>query len=376
MVKAVIPYNELGPEKILQVYDPITGMKGFVVIDNTALGVGKGGIRMTPDVTVEEVSQLARAMTYKCAIAGLPFGGAKSGIVVDPKLLSKEQKKVIIQAFAKAIAPVCPSIYVGAPDISTAEEEMETIARTLGTMDACTGKPATFCHGDSCGIPHEIGSTGYGVFIAAKVALQYMGKELKGVTFVVDGFGNVGRFAAKFLTEAGAILVGVSDSQGTIYNKDGINFEELDQVKNNLKSVVHYKQATRVSNDQIATLACDIFIPAAKPYVIHEANYEQLKAKLIVPGANIAIVEAVEEKLHEKKIIVVPDFIANAGGVISSYVEYIRGSVEDVFPLIEKKIGMNTKLILEKSEHEGISTRTAAIALATLRVKNAKRFGE
>ena len=369
-----VQYDDLGPEKILQVYDAETGMKGFVVIDNTKLGPGKGGIRMTADVSVEEVAKLARAMTLKCAIAGLPFGGAKSGIVTDAKKLTQEKKKEIVIAFAKAIVPVCPSMYVAAPDMYMAEDEMELISKTIGSMVACTGKPATVCQGDACGIPHEIGSTGYGVFIATKVALQHMKINLKGTTFVIDGFGNVGRFAAKFLVDAGAILVGVSDSQGAIYNKDGLDFEELDKIKNTTKSVVNYKNAKRIDLNQIATLNCDVFIPAAKPYVINEKNFEQVKAKLIVPGANIAIVEIVEEKFFLRNVVVVPDFIANAGGVISPYVEYIRGTAEEVFPMVEKKIAANTLKILQKSEKEKISPRKAGTELAIERIRKAKKF--
>ncbi|MBI5392605.1 Glu/Leu/Phe/Val dehydrogenase [Candidatus Woesearchaeota archaeon] len=369
-----IPYNELGPEKILQVYDPITGMKGFVIIDNTKLGPGKGGIRMTPDVTVEEVSQLARAMTLKCAIAGLPFGGAKSGIVADSKKLSQEQKQAIVAAFAKAIAPVCPEYYVAGPDMYMAEGEMELIAKTLNNFNACTGKPASFCHGYSCGIPHELGSTGYGVFIATKVAFAHLKKKLVGAKFIVEGFGNVGWFVSKFLTELGAILVGVSDSQGAIYNSNGIDFQELDNVKKNKGSVIHCNDAQKVNQKELIFMDCDLLIPAAKPYVITSENFQKLKAKVIVEGSNLPITEDAQEKVHELGILVVPDFIANAGGVISSYVEYAGGTADEVFPTVEKKIALNTKLILEKADAEKISTRKAAIALAVERVKGGKRF--
>jgi len=372
---AAIPYNELGPEKILHVYDPATGMKGFVVVDNTKLGPGKGGIRMTPDVTVEEVSHLARAMTLKNAIAGLPFGGAKSGIVADSKKLSKEQKEAIVKAFAKAIAPVCPEYYVAGPDMYMAEGEMELIAKTLNNFNACTGKPASLCNGYVCGIPHELGSTGYGVFAATKVAFAHLEKSLVGAKFIVEGFGNVGWFVSKFLTEIGAVLVGVSDSHGAIYNNNGINFQELDDVKKNKGSVIHYNNAQKVNQKELIFMDCDLLIPAAKPYVITAENYLRIKAKVIVEGSNLPITEDAQEKVHELGILVIPDFIANAGGVISSYVEYVGGTADEVFPTVEKRISTNTQLILEKADKENISTRKAAIALAIERVKGGKRFG-
>ena len=372
---AAIPYNELGPEKILHVYYPATGMKGFVVVDNTKLGPGKGGIRMTPDVTVEEVSHLARAMTLKNAIAGLPFGGAKSGIVADSKKLSKEQKEAIVKAFAKAIAPVCPEYYVAGPDMYMAEGEMELIAKTLNNFNACTGKPASLCNGYVCGIPHELGSTGYGVFAATKVAFAHLEKSLVGAKFIVEGFGNVGWFVSKFLTEIGAVLVGVSDSHGAIYNNNGINFQELDDVKKNKGSVIHYNNAQKVNQKELIFMDCDLLIPAAKPYVITAENYLRIKAKVIVEGSNLPITEDAQEKVHELGILVIPDFIANAGGVISSYVEYVGGTADEVFPTVEKRISTNTQLILEKADKENISTRKAAIALAIERVKGGKRFG-
>ena len=226
--------DDFGPEKILIVNNPRTGLKGFVVVDNTALGPGKGGIRMTPSVTVEEVKRLARTMTWKIALAELPFGGAKSGIIEDPKQITPEKKKDIVKAFAHAIKEISPAIYVGAPDINMAEGEMEIIAKELGNQ-AVTGKPLAMG-----GLPHELGSTGFGVFHAALVALDHLGMDPENITFTVEGFGNVGQFAAKFLTEKGAKLVGVTDSKGGIINSEGINFEKLMNVKQDTKSVINY----------------------------------------------------------------------------------------------------------------------------------------
>jgi glutamate dehydrogenase (NAD(P)+) len=157
--------DEWGPEKILHVHDPKVGMKGVLVIDNTVLGPSKGGIRMLPLIATEEIFRLARTMIWKCALAELPFGGAKSGIVADPKQISKEKKMEIIGAFSRALKPVCPKLYVAAPDVNTGEEEMGVFAKENGSMKACTGKPANMCvkPGVKCGVPHEYGSTGFGV---------------------------------------------------------------------------------------------------------------------------------------------------------------------------------------------------------------------
>ncbi|MEM2975970.1 MAG: Glu/Leu/Phe/Val dehydrogenase dimerization domain-containing protein, partial [Candidatus Bathyarchaeia archaeon] len=207
--------DEWGPEKILQVYDVNTGMKGILVIDNTALGPGKGGIRMTPTVNVEEVFRLARTMTWKCALAELPFGGAKAGIIAEPKQISKEEKMGLVRAFAIALKPLSPSHYIAAPDINTGEEEMAAYALANGSLKSCTGKPANMCvrPGEKCGIPHEYGSTGFGVFHAIRVAAEHFGIRLRDATVAIDGFGNVGSFLAKYICEYGAKVVAVSDSK-------------------------------------------------------------------------------------------------------------------------------------------------------------------
>src|SRR3972149_3612945 len=172
----MVKYDDIGPEKIIEVYHPKLGMKGWLVIDNTALGPGKGGIRMTPTVNVNEVARLARAMTWKCAMAGLPFGGAKSGIAADAKKLTKEQKDEFVIAFSKAIKIACPSIYIAGPDISTTEHEMEVFAMANGEVSSCTGKPKSMG-----GLPHELRSTGFGVYHATLVALKHLNTDVRGV---------------------------------------------------------------------------------------------------------------------------------------------------------------------------------------------------
>src|SRR3989344_5641451 len=358
----MVDFDGFGPEKIIQVYHPKTGMRGVVVIDNTALGPGKGGIRMTPTVDMEEVSKLARAMTRKCAMAELPFGGAKSGIMADSKKLSPVEKKNIVIAFSEALRHVCPEMYVAAPDMYMAEEEMRLFAEANGSMKSVTGKPK-----DMGGIPHELGSTGFGVFHSTKVAAEHIGMDLKGATFAVEGFGNVGEFAAKFLTEAGARLVATSDSRGCIYNKGGLDFIKLKETKEKLGSVTNYSKGTVLSNKEIIKVGADILVTAAIPNLILAGDVDSVKAKLIIEGSNIPMTPQVEMLLHRKGVTVVPDFVANAGGVISSYMEYIGGTEKEMFKMVEKKVVRNTKLVLENSGKDTVP-RDAAMDIAVNRV--------
>ncbi|MFQ5647919.1 MAG: Glu/Leu/Phe/Val dehydrogenase, partial [Candidatus Aenigmatarchaeota archaeon] len=358
-----VDFDGFGPEKILEVYNPKVGMHGILVLDNTALGPGKGGTRMTPTVSVDEVARLARAMTWKCALADLPFGGAKSGIIADAKHLSPEKKKEIVQAFGKALKAVCPDLYVGAPDMNMAEEEMRWFSEAVGSPKACTGKPKNMG-----GLPHELGSTGFGVFQALLVASEHLGLGLEGASVAIEGFGNVGTFAMKFLEEKRAKVVGVSDSKGCIYNKDGLEYSKLMEVKKKTGSVVNYRPGQVLKGPDIAGLDVDILVTAAVPDLIHHANVEQVKAKLIVEGSNIPMKPEHEEILHKKGILVVPDFVANAGGVISSYVEYIGGTEAEMWKAVEEKIKANTKTVLARAKERGVKPRDAALEIAQERV--------
>ena len=365
--------DQWGPEKIIEVYDAGTGMKGILVIDNTALGPGKGGIRMTPTVDVEEVFRLARTMTWKCALAELPFGGAKSGLIADPKKISKEGKMNLIRAFAMALKPLSPSQYVAAPDMNTGEAEMAAYALANGSLKSCTGKPSHMCvrPGEECGIPHEYGSTGYGVTHATRVAAESIGVKLKDASVAIDGFGNVGSFAARYLSESGARIVAVSDSRGCIYNPDGIVYGKLEKVKKETRSVINYKPGQVLRNDELYELQVDIIVPASIPDVIDERNVEKIKAKLIVEAANIPATAESEKRLHERGVLVVPDIIANAGGVISSYAEYIGENPKGMFDMVKQKIISNVGLVIKKAREQKVTTRDAALRIAQKRVKEA-----
>ncbi len=373
----MIEFGEFGPEMIIEVYNPKIGMHAFLCIDNTALGKGKGGIRMTPTVDVEEVFRLARTMTWKNALAELPFGGAKAGIIADVKNISKEKKKELVQAFAKALKPLSPSKYVAGPDINTTEEDMKWYAEANGDWRSCTGKPASICmkifgkEGEKCGIPHEFGSTGFGVAHATLVAAEHRGIDIKGATIAIEGFGNVGTFAAKHLSEFGAKVVAISDSKGVVYNPEGLDVKKLLGVKETTGSVVNYKPGKVLANNDIFELGVDVLIPSAIPDVINDSNVNRVKAKIVVEAANIPMKEEMENILYNRGILVVPDFVANAGGVISSYAEYRGYNPEKMFDVVESRIKKNAKIVLDRAKDEGVKPRDAAMKIATERVKKA-----
>ncbi|HLC59147.1 MAG TPA: Glu/Leu/Phe/Val dehydrogenase [archaeon] len=355
--------DDLGPEKIIEIHNPKIGLKAVLIIDNTARGPAKGGIRMTPSVDVEEVFRLARTMTFKNALADLPFGGGKAGIIFDAKT-HPEKKKELMKEFGRQLKLICPKLYIAGPDVNTGEEEMRAFAEGNGSMKSCTGKPK-----DIGGLPHELGSTGFGVSHATLVALDHLKIAHKDATVAIEGFGNVGTFAVKFLTQFGLKVVAVSDSKGVIYNKDGLDYETLMKVKNETGSVVNYKPGEVLSSKDIFELPVDVLMPAALPDVINQHNVDNVKAKIVLEAGNIPMTVDMENRLMSRGILVVPDFVANAGGVISSFAEYRGYDQNKMFQLVEKKIVKNTKLALKRSKKDKISTREAAMKIAKERLE-------
>ncbi|MFC1487130.1 Glu/Leu/Phe/Val dehydrogenase [Thermoproteota archaeon] len=366
--------DEWGPEKILQVYDPKTGMKGILIIDNSALGPGKGGIRMLSTVSTEEIFRLARTMTWKCALAKIPFGGAKSGIIANPKQISEEKKMDLIRAFSRALKRVCPSLYVAAPDINTGEKEMAAFAQENGSMKSATGKPAHLCvkPGMKCGIPHEYGSTALGVVQAAFTAANYVKDlDIDNATAAVEGFGNVGSFVVEYLTQIDVKVVTVSDSKGCIYNPDGLNYEKLLGVKKKTGSVINYRPGKVLYNNDLFELGVDILVPAALPDVINTENMDRVKAKMVVEAANLPVRPEIENILANRGVMVVPDILANAGGVISSYAEYRGYNPKRMLELVQRKIRQNTVNVIETAIDNNIELRDAAMKLAKEKILKA-----
>lgn len=352
-----------GPEYILKVYNPKFNVWGFLVIDSTILGPGKGGIRMTAGVSEEEVLRLARAMTLKNALADIPFGGAKSGIVFNPDLSGEKTKKEIIEWFAKKLKPFCPKYYIAGPDINTGEKEMEWFVGATGEKKSATGKPLRLG-----GLPHELGSTGFGVVQAVKVALEFLGVDIKKSAVAIEGFGNVGSFTFKFLNEMGAKIVAVSDSRGAIFNKRGLDYGKVIEVKSKTGSVANYRDARKIKNKAIFETEVDVLIPAALPDVINKENVGKIKSKIIVEAANIPIKERFERMLHKKGVLIVPDIVANSGGVISSYAEYKGYGKDKMFDLVKEKITKSARRILSAAEENKKLPRDIALEIASERI--------
>ncbi|OGI59572.1 hypothetical protein A2814_01090 [Candidatus Nomurabacteria bacterium RIFCSPHIGHO2_01_FULL_38_19] len=367
--------NSFGPQYIVKVSDPSIGMKGFLVIDNTALGPGKGGIRMTADVSEEEVRRLARAMTWKNALAGIPFGGAKAGMVWEGG--TPERKKQFVQSFARLLRPFVPRWYIAGPDVNSGEREMQWFVEATGNFHSATGKPANLCMkvfskpGEKCGLPHEFGSTGFGVAQATRVAAEALNIPLKNATVAIHGFGNVGSFAYKILSQMGARIIALADSKVALISPNGFDPSQLKKIIDTRGSLGKYRGARRVSPEKFWAESVDILIPASVTDVINESNYRLIKTKIIVEAGNIPMREHIEEKLWRQGILIVPDFVANAGGVISSYAEYRGYNPKKMFDLVERKITKSARLVLERSIKTKKNPREVAMSIAKERIQEA-----
>ncbi|MBI2033671.1 MAG: Glu/Leu/Phe/Val dehydrogenase [Candidatus Liptonbacteria bacterium] len=363
--------DEFGPEYAIEVYDPKLKMEGFLVIDNTILGPGKGGLRMTPNVSLGEVFRLARTMTWKNALAGIPFGGAKAGIRWGGG--SEELKKQYVQSFARLLKPLIPKKYIAGPDVQTGEREMRWFVEATGDSRSATGKPADFCleskSGKKCGLPHELGSTGFGVAKSTEVALRLLGLNIQGATCAIHGFGNVATFTFKFLTEMGAKVVALADSKNAIFDKNGLDGEFIQKLISEKKRLSEYPQANQIETHDFWGLEVDILIPSSVTDIINQSNKDKISAKIIVEAANIPMREEIEQELHAKGILIVPDFVANAGGVISSYAEYRGMTAEEMFKLVESKIRKATETVIKKALKTKENPRKIALELAQAKVE-------
>jgi len=360
--------DDLGPYKILHIRRPALSLRAVVAVDNVACGPAIGGVRMAPDATAEEALRLARAMTLKNAAAGLAHGGAKAVIIADPRM-KRADKERLIRGFAAAIAEL--KEYIPGPDMGTDETCMawvlDEIGRAVGLPGALGGIPLD-----------EMGATGFGLAAAVDVAREFIGLELRGARVVIQGFGAVGKHAARFLAARGAVLVGAGDSAGTLADPDGIDVAALIAHKDAGRSLTDFGRGRKLDRDSVIELPCDIWIPAARPDVIDARNVARLNARIVAEGANIPVTPEAERALHERGILVVPDFIANAGGVICAAVEYHGGTQAQAFATIDEKIRANTRAVLDAARAGKSVPRAAAVKLAEARVRSAmavRRFG-
>ncbi len=259
-------------------------------------------------------------------------------------------------------------MYIAGPDMNTTEKEMADFANALGNPKASTGKPASMG-----GLPHELGSTGFGVAHSAKIATEFAKLDINGATVALEGFGNVGTFTMQHLIAMGAKVVAISDSKGTAYLESGLDYQIAMDTKAKQGTITAYPGAKVLKGEDLFSLPVDIVIPGARPNVIHEGNVGAIRAKLVVEAANIPMKPELEERLAARGILVVPDFVANAGGVISSYVEHIGGTKEQMFKMVEEKVKSNTRQVLAASQSRNITPRAAALEIARERVLDAMK---
>ena len=308
-------------------------IKAFIVHHNSALGPCKGGIRMAPDVTLDDVQSLAMEMTWKCALIGVPFGGGKSGIVAAPEALAPNDKEMVIRSFTRnAARHIHPLIYVPAPDMGTNERDMghlkDAIAYSHGqaTTQGCyvTGKPVMLG-----GIPGRREATGRGVVHVIAAALEAQGRALKDCTAVVQGFGNVGSVTAQTLAAAGARVVGVADVHGAVYAPGGLDIQALTAHVAQTGRVPGFAGGGPVDAASFLALPCDVLVPAAGGGMITAANAGRIQASLVAEGANGPTTPEADDLLHARGITVLPDILCNAGGVFVSYLEYTQETQQE-----------------------------------------------
>jgi glutamate dehydrogenase (NAD(P)+) len=357
----------------------VRAFKGYRVTHNIARGPSKGGIRYHPDVTLDEVKSLAMWMTWKCALMGLPFGGAKGGVVCDPKLMSRGELERMTRRFtSEIINEIGPEKDIPAPDVGTNAATMAWIFDTYSmnkghsVLGVVTGKPLTI--GGSLGREE---ATARGALFCLVSALRQQGKSMPGTRIAVQGFGNVGSVFAKFAAEEGALVVAVSDSSGGIHNPNGVDVAAAFAHKRAGGALVDLTGGDEITNEELLLVDCDVLAPCALEQVITTDNADQVRAKLIVEGANGPVTPAADEILEANGILVLPDVLANAGGVVVSYFEWVQGLQEYFWKEAEVNARLNeivTRAFDETwatMQQRNASMRLAAYGLAVQRVAEA-----
>jgi glutamate dehydrogenase (NAD(P)+) len=364
--------DEWGPEKVVTVADPRSGMRGVLVIDNTSRGMGKGGTRMSPSLTVTEVARLARVMTWKWAAVDLAFGGAKAGVRFDP---TSPDRELILRRFVRALASEVPAEYVFGLDMGLTEHDAAVIQDELRDRGAAVGSPR-----ELGGVPYDQwGVTGYGVAEAAHAAARWQGGSLAGSRVVVQGFGAVGAAAARRFAELGAQVVAVSTTAGAVHAADGLDVERLLTAKDEWSDALvhHIPEAQALPAGEELLVDADVLVPAARQDVIDTDVAARTAASLVVEGANLPAGQDALQALRERGVCVVPDFIANAGGVVAA--AFAMDARYSVFPVqqsavlaaISERLRDNTVTVLEYAARTGVTTHVAAQRLAQQRVRAA-----
>ncbi len=355
---------------------------GYRVQHNNALGPYKGGLRYHPTVDINSARALATWMTWKCSLAGLPYGGGKGGVQIDPNKFSKAELERITRRFTYALGDnIGPDIDIPAPDVNTNAEMMAWIADTYmatkspaqrsSFLHVVTGKPV-----GSGGLEGRDRATGFGVVVSIQAWANWKKTSLEGKKYIVQGFGNVGQWASKFMKEKGSILTAVQDASGTIYNENGIDPEELlEYTSKNKGNVKGFDKALEIDSSTFFSLECDICIPAALGNQITENNAREIKAKLIAEGANGPINPEGETILLQNGVDIIPDILCNSGGVIGSYFEWLQNKsgelwvIEDVMPKLEKKIINSFNNVINAAKEYNTNFRNAAYIVAIKRIE-------
>jgi len=339
----------------------------YVVYHCTVRGPAKGGIRFAPFVSLQETRDLAERMTWKTALARLPFGGGKAGIDLDPADLSRFQKTAVLKELVHLIAlELSSGRYIPAPDLGTTATDMAIIYGEIHRPESVTGKPPAIG-----GLPGRREATGFGVAHAVRLALSdILHQAPEDTTVAIQGFGNVGGQAARFLWDAKMRVVAVSDVHGGVYAEKGLDIPALLEHANDTGSVPEFAQAEHITNEELLALDVDVLIPAAVENVLTEATAPQVRARLIVEGANGPTTPAAEAILRERHIPVLPDFLANAGGVIASYVEWYQGksgamtTAEETLETVRRQVELAFRETVATSTDHGCSLRTSAMSIA------------
>lgn len=355
---------------------------GHRVQHNFSRGPAKGGLRYAPNVNLDEVRALAMWMTWKCALLDVPYGGAKGGVAIDPREHSMAELERVTRRYTSEILPIIgPERDIPAPDIGTDEQTMAWIMDTYSVNSGytvpgiVTGKPISL--GGSQG---RASATSRGVTHIALAALRHVGLEPARSTAAVQGFGKVGADAARFLDEAGVTVAGVSDQYGAVFNATGLDIEALNEHVRATGSVVGFADAEPIDGADLLTLDVDLLVPAAVEGVLHDGNAAAVQAKVVVEGANGPTTPAADRIMRERGILVVPDILANAGGVIVSYFEWVQANqaywwrADEVESRLEERMLSAWQHVLGYAEARGLSLRTAATALAVERVAEAHRL--
>jgi glutamate dehydrogenase (NAD(P)+) len=356
--------------------DGVRVFTGYRVQHNISRGPAKGGIRYSPGLTLDTVKAMAMLMTWKCAVVGIPYGGAKGGVDVDPKALSANELEHLTRRFATEIALLIgPEKDIPAPDLGTNPQVMAWIMDTISMHSghsvtaSVTGKPV-----DVGGSEGRVEAPGRGVTYLTLEALKYLHVDEETPTVAVQGFGQMGGSAARLLHEAGLRVVAVSDTGGAVHNPKGLDLAALDEHKRVRGTVAGFKKADPIDAAGVLELPVTVLVPAAVENQITEANADRVRARLITEGANAAVSQGGDEILNHKGVFLIPDILANAGGVIASYFEW----VQDLQAFFWEEEEINTKLhhvitrafyeVLHTSVNRRVDMRTAAYALAVQRV--------